>query len=366
MTKIATATSQMKLRSRSSARNAGAKSDFGFLLPLDTPPMEARSSEEFPDSDGPWHYEPKWDGFRCLAFKSGDMVDLRAKSGKPLGRYFPEVTALLREVAAPQFVVDGELVIELDGRLAFDALQMRLHPAESRIRKLAAATPARLMLFDMLVAPEGTVLLDKTLRERRKILETFMKKAAVPKRLLLSPRTTDRSRAARWLTEAGNGGTDGVMAKRLDDSYTPGERTMIKVKRLRTADCVVGGFRYASKSRQVGSLLLGLYDAAGKLDHVGFTSTITDADRPTLTRKLEKLRGGPGFTGKAPGGPSRWSTERSGEWEPLRSELVVEVRFDHVTGDRFRHGTKLMRWRPDKAPRKCTFDQIVPPVAEIK
>jgi hypothetical protein len=225
MTKIATATSQMKLPSRSSARNAEAKSDFGFPLPLDTPPIEARSSEELPDSDGPWQYEPKWDGFRCLAFKSGHMVDLRAKSGKPLGRYFPEVTALLREVAAPQFVVDGELVMELNGRLAFDALQMRLHPAESRIRKLAAATPARLMLFDMLVAPEGTVLLDMTLRDRRKILETFMKKAAVPKRLLLSPRTTDRSKAAQWLTEAGNGGTDGVMAKRLDDSYTPGERT---------------------------------------------------------------------------------------------------------------------------------------------
>jgi ATP-dependent DNA ligase len=366
MTKIAAATSQMKLRSRSSARNAGAKSDFGFPLPLGTPPMEARSSEELPDSDGPWQYEPKWDGFRCLAFKSGHMFDLRAKSGKPLGRYFPEVTALLREVAAPQFVVDGELVIELNGRLAFDALQMRLHPAESRIRKLAAATPARLMLFDMLVASEGTVLIDKPLRQRRKTLETFMKNAAVPKRLVLSPRTTDHSKAARWLTEAGNGGTDGVIAKRLDDSYTPGERTMIKVKRLRTADCVVGGFRYATKSRQVGSLLLGLYDGAGTLDHVGFTSTIADADRPALTRKLEKLRGAPGFTGKAPGGPSRWSTERSGEWEPLRSELVVEVRFDHVTGDRFRHGTKLIRWRPDKAPRRCTFDQIEPPVAVIK
>jgi len=366
MTTIAAATSQKKPRSRSSARSAGAKSDLGFPLPLDTPPMEARSSEELPDSAGPWQYEPKWDGFRCLAFKSPDMVDLRAKSGKPLGRYFPEVIALLREVAAPQFVVDGELVIELDGRLAFDALQMRLHPAESRIRKLAAATPARLMLFDMLVAPEGTVLIDKPLRQRRQALETFMKKAAVPKRFLLSPRTTDHNKAARWLTEAGNGGTDGVMAKRLDDSYIPGERTMIKVKRLRTADCVVGGFRYASKGRQVGSLLLGLYDTADKLNHVGFTSTIPDADRPALTRKLEKLRGAPGFTGKAPGGPSRWSTERSAEWEPLRPELVVEVRFDHVTGDRFRHGTKLMRWRPDKAASQCTFDQIVPPVADIK
>jgi ATP-dependent DNA ligase len=366
MTTIAAATLRNKPRGPSISRRAGAKRDSGFVLPLNTPPMEARSSEQIPEAGGPWQYEPKWDGFRCLAFKSGDMVDLRAKSGKPLGRYFPEVIALLSEVAAPQFVVDGELVIELDGRLAFDALQMRLHPAESRIRKLAAATPARLMLFDMLVAPEGTVLIDKPLRQRRKTLETFMKKAAVPKRLLLSPRTAEHSKAARWLTEAGNGGTDGVIAKRLDDSYTPGERTMIKVKRLRTADCVVGGFRYASKSRQVGSLLLGLYDAAGKLDHVGFTSTIADADRPALTRKLEKLRGAPGFTGKAPGGPSRWSTERSGEWEALRSELVVEVRFDHVTGDRFRHGTKLMRWRPDKAPRQCTFDQIEPTVAEIK
>jgi ATP-dependent DNA ligase len=186
--------------------------------------MEARSSEQLPESGGPWQYEPKWDGFRCLAFKSGNMVDLRAKSGKPLGRYFPEVITLLREVAAPQFVVDGELVIELDGRLAFDALQMRLHPAESRIRKLAAATPARLVLFDMLVAPGGTVLIDKPLRQRRKAFDTFMKKAAMPKRLLLSPRTIDLSKAAQWLTAAGNGGTDGVIAKRLDDRYTPGER----------------------------------------------------------------------------------------------------------------------------------------------
>jgi ATP-dependent DNA ligase len=168
MTTVAAASSGKKPLSQSSARNAAAKSDLRLPLPLDTPPMEARSSEQLPESDGPWQYEPKWDGFRCLAFKSGDMVELRAKSGKPLGRYFPEVIALLREVAAPQFVVDGELVIELDGRLAFDALQMRLHPAESRIRKLAAATPARLLLFDMLVAPGGTVLIDKPLRQRLK------------------------------------------------------------------------------------------------------------------------------------------------------------------------------------------------------
>jgi ATP-dependent DNA ligase len=328
--------------------------------------MEAHSCEHLPDADGPWQYEPKWDGFRCLAFKVDNKVDLRAKSGKPLGRYFPEVVALLAEVAAPQFVVDGELVIELEGRLAFDALQMRLHPAESRIRKLAAATPARLILFDMLVDPLGAVLIDWSLRKRRKTLAAFMKKAAVPKKLVLSPSTSDRDKAERWLTAAGNGATDGVIAKRLSDVYAPGERRMIKVKRLRTADCVVGGFRYESNSRQVGSLLLGLYDSAGQLDHVGFTSTIRNGERPALTRKLEKLRGPPGFTGKAPGGPSRWSTERSGEWESLRPELVVEVRFDHVTGDRFRHGTKLMRWRPDKAPQQCTFDQIASPAVNIK
>jgi ATP-dependent DNA ligase len=327
--------------------------------------MEARSAEQLPDGDGPWQYEPKWDGFRCLAFKAGDGVDLRAKSGKPLGRYFPEVVAMLREVAAPQFVVDGELVIELGGRLAFDALQMRLHPAESRIRKLAAETPARLIVFDILADAAGEVVIEQPLRERRKILAAFMKKAAVRKKFVLSPSTTSRGKAEGWLIDP-KGATDGVIAKRLDDVYVPGERIMIKVKRLRTADCVVGGFRYESKSREVGSLLLGLYNAEGKLDHVGFTSTITDAERPALTRKLEKLRGGSGFTGKAPGGPSRWSTERSGEWESLKPTLVVEVRFDHVTGDRFRHGTKLIRWRPDKAPKQCTFEQIAPPKADVK
>ena len=327
--------------------------------------MEARSSEELPRTDGPWQYEPKWDGFRCLAFKAGDIVDLRAKSGKPLGRYFPEVVELLRGVAAPRLVVDGELVIELSGRLAFDSLQMRLHPAESRIRKLAAETPARLIVFDILADREGTVVIEKPLRERRKILAEFMKKAAVRKKFVLSPSTTTHSKALRWLNDS-EGGTDGVIAKRLHDAYVPGERMMMKVKRLRTADCVVGGFRYESNSREVGSLLLGLYNPHGNLDHVGFTSTITDAERPALTRKLEKLRDPPGFTGKAPGGPSRWSTERSGEWEPLKPQLVVEVRFDHVTGDRFRHGTKLLRWRVDKVPRQCTFDQIAPPTAEVK
>ena len=168
------------------------------------------------------------------------------------------------------------------------------------------------------------------------------------------------------MRDAGHGAIDGVVAKELARAYEPGERAMIKVKQLRTADCVVGGFRYESNSRKVGSLLLGLYDAEGRLDHVGFTATITDEERRSLTKRLEALREPPGFTGKAPGGPSRWSTERSGEWEPLRPELVVEVRFDHVTGERFRHGTKLMRWRPDKAPHQCTSEQIKPSLAEVK
>jgi ATP-dependent DNA ligase len=351
---------------KANGRISGVKGGRGFALPLDTPPMEARSSEKLPILEGPWQYEPKWDGFRCVAFKAGDVVELRATSGKPLGRYFPEIVTLLREVPAAQFVIDGELVIELQGRLAFDALQMRLHPAESRIRKLAAATPARLILFDMLAAPSGMISIDKSLRERRTNLEMFMRKATVPKRLVLSPVTIDHAKATRWLTEVGDGATDGVIAKRLGDVYEPGKRVMIKVKRLRTADCVVGGFRFESNSRQVGSLLLGLYGPDGKLDHVGFTSTITQEERPALTRRLEKLRGAPGFTGKAPGGPSRWSTERSGDWEPVRPELVVEVRFDHVTGNPFRHGTKLVRWRPDKVPKQCTFDQILPPIVDIK
>jgi ATP-dependent DNA ligase len=336
-----------------------SKSTLKFALPLDTPPMEAKLQAELPEAGGPWQYEPKWDGFRCLAFKRGDAAELRSKSGKPLGRFFPEIVAMLRGLKARQFVIDGELVIDLEGAPSFDAMQMRLHPAESRIQKLSAETPAHLIAFDMLADTDGTVLLGKPLRARRAALVKFMKTAAIRKKLLLSPVALTHAKALRWLTESG-GATDGVVAKRLDDSYQTGERAMVKVKRIRTADCVVGGFRYESDSRLVGSLLLGLYNAQGKLDHVGFTSTISDAERPALTKKLEKLRGGPGFTGNAPGGPSRWSTERSGQWEPVKPTLVVEVKFDQVTANRFRHGTKLVRWRPDKSPRQCTFVQIAP------
>jgi ATP-dependent DNA ligase len=318
-------------------------------------PMEAKLAAALPDGPG-WHYEPKWDGFRFLAFRVGDTVDLRSKSGKSLGRFFPEVIARLVGIASDRFVIDGELIIPLGGQLAFDALQARLHPAESRIRKLAAETPAECMLFDMLVDTDGAVLAQRPLSERRSALERFHAGQG-GSGLLLSPCTSDRAQAAAWLATAG-GALDGVIAKRADAPYAPGERAMVKVKQHRTADCVVGGFRYATGSRQVGSLLLGLYNHAGRLDHVGFTSAIADADRDALTEKLEAVAGGEGFTGKAPGGPSRWSTERSAEWQPLHPELVVEVGYDQVTADRFRHGTSLIRWRPDKAPQQCRMDQL--------
>jgi ATP-dependent DNA ligase len=342
-------------------RNASQRADPD--LSLDTPPMEARTANAIPDLDGDWQYEPKWDGFRCLAFKTGAAVELRAKSGKPLGRYFPEIVGLLAATGAAGFAVDGELVIEIDGRLSFDALQARLHPAESRIRKLAAETPARLILFDILQTTAGENVIASPLFERRAALERFITRYGVAGRLTLSPMTSDRDQAVQWLREAGRGSLDGVLAKRRDEPYQPGQRAWVKVKPQRTADCVVGGFRYQSGARQVGSLLLGLYDAEGRLNHVGFTATISNRERPELTRRLEALRRPPGFTGTAPGGPSRWSTERSAEWQPLRPELVIEVQYDQVTGGRFRHGTKLLRWRADKAAAQCTADQISAPAA---
>ena len=324
-------------------------------VPLDLAPMEAKRVETLP-TDAGWRFEPKFDGFRCLAFREGDEVVLKAKSGKPLGRFFPDVVTALQALPVDRFVVDGELVIAVDGAPSFEALQMRLHPAESRVRKLAAEQPARLMLFDCLLGPDGEPLLDAPLRERRKALEQLVKRFGKAAVVDLAPGTTDRAIACGWLAHL-KAERDGVIAKRLDGPYVPGERAMLKVKTVRTVDCVVGGFRYAEGTQEVGSLLLGLYDAAGKLNHVGFTSTIKHADRPALTAQLLTLKG-EGFTGDAPGGPSRWSTERSGQWVALRPERVVEVAYDQVTGGRFRHGTRLVRWRPDKAPRQCTMEQI--------
>ncbi len=309
-------------------------------LPLRPPyaPMEARLVDEIPAGPG-WQYEPKWDGFRCLAFRDGDRIELQSKSGQPLARYFPEVVEHLRALSARSFVLDGEIVVPVDGRLSFDDLLQRIHPAASRIARLSRERPAVLIVFDLLVDAAGTSLVGD---------------------VRLSPATDDAGQARAWLDMAG-GTLDGIVAKRLDLPYQTGERTgMQKVKRRRTVDCVVGGFRYASGARLVGSLLLGLYDADGLLHHVGFTSGFPTATRTALLAELKPLITPPGFTGRAPGGPSRWSTERSGEWEPLEPRLVVEVSSDHFTGDRFRHATRFLRWRPDKAPRQCTLDQVAP------
>ena len=332
-----------------------------MTLPLayDYAPMEAKSVEEIPT--GPqWQYEPKWDGFRCIAFRDGTEVELRSKSGQTLTRYFPELAEALTRLPAKRFVLDGEIVVPVGKALSFDDLLMRIHPADSRVRKLAAETPASLIVFDLLVDEKGKSLVHLELEERRAALEAFAAKnfAGAPT-IELSPATRDESVAQSWLK--GRRGLDGVIAKRIDLPYRTGDRTgMQKIKRMRTADCVVGGFRYASKERVIGSMLLGLYDEEGLLQHVGFTSSFTNAERKALVPKLEKLIGPPGFTGQAPGGPSRWSNARSAEWEPLKPKLVVEVQYDHFSGDRFRHGTKFLRWRPDKAPSQCTMDQVEP------
>lgn len=319
--------------------------------------MEAQPATELPA--GPdWQYEPKWDGFRCIAFRDRDRIDLVSKSAKPLTRYFPEVAANLASLKVQRFVLDGEIVIAEDGKLSFDALLMRIHPAASRIKKLSETTPATFIVFDLLVDGEGKDLVNLSLEQRREKLEQFAHKY-FPKKdsIRLSPVTTDLTVARKWFHMGV--ALDGVVAKRRDLPYQSGERTgMQKIKKGRTADCVVGGFRYLEGKPLVGSLLLGLYDKEGKLDHVGFTSSIHQKDRPALTKKLKALIKPPGFTGKAPGGPSRWSTKRSTEWEPLDPTLVVEVGFDHFTGGRFRHGTKFIRWRPEKAPEQCTLQQV--------
>jgi ATP-dependent DNA ligase len=318
----------------------------------------ARSVDEIPTDDG-WQYEPKWDGFRCLAFRDNDEIYLQSKAGQPLARYFPDVVSSLGELKAKQFVLDGELVVPIDGALSFDELQLRLHPAASRVRKLAAAHPALFIVFDLLAGTPGDSLVNKPLRERRAALGKFAAKFFPnEKQIRLSPATTDLLKAQEWFATVG-GDLDGIVAKRLEEPYASGERTaMVKIKQIRTVDCVVGGFRYASAAPVIGSLLLGLFDEAGLLHHVGFTSAFKAGEKAGLTTKFEALKKPPGFTGNSPGGPSRWSTERSAEWEPVVPTEVVEVTYDHFTGDRFRHGTKIVRWRNDKAPRQCTLDQV--------
>jgi ATP-dependent DNA ligase len=323
--------------------------------------MEMRAVSDVPD--GPqWQYEPKWDGFRCLAFRDGRDVTLQSKAGQPLHRYFPEIVAALEKLRTKRFVLDGELVVPVAGALSFDALQQRIHPAASRVTMLSKQTPAWYLAFDLL-SEDGDDLVELPLFERRARLERFAEQLD-GETLRLSPATRDRKVVDDWFARVG-GALDGVIAKR-DAAYASGTRdAAVKVKRARTADCVVGGFRYAKDSTtQVGSLLLGLYDDEGLLDHIGFCSAFSAEEKRNLLERLRPHIGEPGFTGSAPDAtPSRWSRdpERDRSYVKLKHDLVIEVGFDQVTSGRIRHGTRPLRWRTDKAPRQCTMEQLATP-----
>jgi ATP-dependent DNA ligase len=330
------------------------------MLPLKTdfPPMEAHSLNELPDAPD-WQFEPKWDGFRCLVFRDGDKVELKSKSGRVLERYFPEVQQNVSELKPDTFVIDGEIVIPTKDGFSFDLLLQRIHPAESRIKKLAKETPGVLIVFDILVDEHNDLLTEHPLKDRRKILERFAADYFKnPKQITLSPASTDRSITEKW-RQIFNNKLDGIIAKRLEASYDSGNRSaVVKVKWMRTADCVIGGFRYGTDKKTVGSLLLGLYDDSGALNHVGFCSAFDAKTKKELTKLLEPLISPPGFTGTGPGGPSRWSKGEEKEWQPLAGNLVAEFKYDHFSDGRFRHGTRLVRWRPDKKPEQCTLEQI--------
>ena len=328
-------------------------------VPLDLEPMEARLVDAIPSGAG-WQFEPKWDGFRCLAFRDGEEVALRSKSGQPFERYFPEIVTRLHALGAKRFVLDGELVVPSGEALSFDELMQRIHPAASRVARLARETPATLLVFDLLVDVDGLSLLELPLRERRMRLEAFAARY-VPvgdPRVRLSPATRERATVDAWYARVG-GALDGVVAKRADSPYRPGARdAVVKVKAIRSADCIVGGYRLSERGDAVGSLLLGLFAADGRLDYVGFTSGFAASEKRALLARLRTLDAEASFAGRTPGGPSRWNRGRSTEWQPVRPELVLEVAFDQVTAGRFRHGTRPLRWRPDKAPGTCTVDQI--------
>jgi ATP-dependent DNA ligase len=323
--------------------------------------MEAHSVDAIPTGEL-WQYEPKWDGFRCLLVREGEQVDLHSKSGQNLNRYFPEVIAGALAVREKSFVLDGEIVVPTGGQFSFDGLLQRIHPAASRVKKLAAETPALFLAFDLLLKG-GSNLAGEPLAKRRPRLESFAARFFSKANLFrLSPASSKLRDAQRWLASSG-GGSDGIIAKRLDLPYQAGKREgMQKIKRYRSADCVIGGFRYGENRLAgrlvVGSILLGLYDDDGLLQHIGYSSGIKVKDKPALTDKLEAVKQTESFTGNAPGGPSRWSTKRSSEWQPIKPKYVVEVSYDHFNGGRFRHGTSIIRWRPDKKPSQCTFEQI--------
>ncbi|HKN86025.1 MAG TPA: ATP-dependent DNA ligase [Nitrospiraceae bacterium] len=350
--------------------DAGTFPDLSLPVPIPLPPMEATRADQLPDGDE-WQFEPKWDGFRCLAFRKGTTVVLQSKSGQPLTRYFPELEHAFASLPSHAFVLDGEIVVAQDGRLSFDDLLLRIHPAASRVAKLAKETPATFIAFDLLYdASEEPSLMTRPLTERRTRLERFFSSFPENPLIQLSPVSRDRTIASRWFTDLGAYGLDGIMAKKIHEPYHAGDRhAMMKVKYMKTADCVVGGFRYSStpakadkanraSGRTVGSLLLGLYDTAGLLHFVGFTSSFNKEDRARLKDAVEPLKGGVGFSGKAPGGPNRWSQRQSDDWERVDPVLVCEVQYDYFSQGRFRHGTKFLRWRPEKGPRQCTLDQV--------
>ena len=307
-------------------------------------PQLARSAKRPPEGEG-WVYEPKWDGFRTIAYRDGDDVHLQSRGGKPMNRYFPEVVEQVRAMPADRVVLDGEMVIEVDGVQEFDLLSQRIHPADSRVQKLAAETPAFYVAFDVLEL-DGHDLMGLAFAERRERLESL---DLGP--VQLTPATDDVGSAGQWLT----GTSEGVMAKRADARYLPGERkAMVKIKRLRTADCVVVAFRFGKEEGTLGSLILGLYDDGGELRVVGHTSGFKAKEKRELISFLEPYRTGE----RGAAEPSRWKPEEELMWEGLRPELVAEISYDHVTGDRIRHGTKLLRWREDKAPKECSLDQL--------
>jgi ATP-dependent DNA ligase len=317
-----------------------------LALPISPPlkPQLARSSRELPT--GPeWRYEPKWDGFRTIVFRDGDDVHLQSRNGKPMNRYFPDVVAQVLELPEQRLVIDTEIVVEVDGVQEFDLLSQRIHPAASRVERLAAETPARLVAFDLL-AHEDEVLLELPYDERRARLEGLV---ADP--VALTDTTADAEAAGVWLTGDG----EGVIAKQGGARYLPGERKgMVKIKRVRTADCVVFAFRFGKEEGTLGSLILGLYDEDGELAVVGHTSGFKAAEKRSLLELLEPYRTGE----HGSGGPSRWKSDEDLQWEGLRPELVCEIQFDHITGRRIRHGAKFVRWRDDKEPRECLIDQL--------
>ena len=330
----------------------------GLTLRPPIEPMEARQVVSVPEGSE-WVYEPKWDGFRCVAFRDGDDVELESKSGQSLTRYFPEIVEALLAAKDARFVTDGELMITDGAAADFDALLQRIHPAASRVARLARETPATYVLFDLL--EDGRAKLsDLPLRKRHAALERFIgKNFEKSPAIALSPASDDPALARKWLSGS-LARLDGVIAKQ-DVAYAFGRRdAVVKIKRRYTADCVIGGFRRSSDGA-IASLLLGLYDDAGLLHHVGFVGSMSAQERARAGEKLDGSVQPPGFTGSAPGGPSRWRRGDESPWFPVRTKYVVEVAFDHVTGRRFRHATRLLRWRPDKAPRQCTMDQLLDP-----